>query len=310
MAGLNKEVWLSLLIGANENFWQSDWFLSMGVDMSIYVESNEFVNFANKGDTPNVLKNATYPLPVVTRTDVPDKVPMNKYSTECVKLPYVDMMKLAYNKKDSVLKDHRESLVNQVATEGLWVVSPYQNTAKTPVVDTDAGNAAASDTFKVITSKDIMNLRVKLDKAYPALKKARWVLVMDAIAFWYLVENDVTLKGQIQNTGKIGEVWLPRVFYHGFEIVMDDRTPYYTSAGVRVAYGATVNTAGGDRPSATAFVDQRSFEVAIGTAKMFSKEDDPEYQADFASFLLPASVSPWSFDLQTNLQFLGAIIRK
>lgn len=310
MAGLNKEVWLNMLIGGNENFWQADWFLQMGVDMTQYVEMNEYVNFAHKGGTPNVLKNATYPLPVVTRTDIPDKVPMSKYSTECTKLPYVSLMNLAYDKKDSVLKDHREALINQVATEGLWVVSPYQNTANTPVITTDAGNSAAADGYKAITSKDIMNLRVKLDKAYPRLKNARWILVMDAVAFWDLVENNTVLKGQIQHLGKIGEVFLPRVFYHGFEIIMDDRTPYYTSGNVRVAYGATVNTAGGDRPSATAFVANTSFEVAIGQAKMFMQEDEPTYQADFASFLLPASVSPWSLDLQTNLKFLGAIIRK
>lgn len=310
MAGLNKEIWLSLLIGANENFWQSDWFLKKGEDMSQYVVANSFLNFAHKGDVPGVIKNPTYPLATVSRTDVADKIPMNNYATQRTQLPRVDLMKLAYDKKDSVLRDHREALVNQIATEGLWVVSPYQNTTNTPVVATDAGNAAASDGFKVITGKDIMNLRVALDKAYPQLKNAPWTLAMDAVAFWALIDSDTNLKGQIQNQGAMGVVGVQKVIYYGFEVVCDSRTPYYTSGNVRVAFGATVNTGAGDRPSATAFIEKRSFCTAMGQAEMFLDEKDSQYQADFASFLLPASVTPWSQDLQTNLKFLGAIIRK
>lgn len=310
MAGLNKEMWISLLIGMNENLWANDWFLDMGVNMDEYVVANEYVNFAHKGGIPNVTKNPTYPLNTVTRTDVPDKLFMANYSTEREKLPRVDLMKLAYDKKDSVLKDHREALINQIATEGLWNVSPFSDTPQTPVISTDAGNDAASDTFKVITSKDIMNLRVRLDTAYPKLKNARWVLVMDTVAFWTFIESDITLKGQIQNLGKLGEVFLPKVFYHGFEIVMDTRTPYYDATNERLSFGAVVDTAGGDRPSATAFVANKSYAVARGEVEMFLDEQDSEYQADFASFLMPGIITPFSEDLQTNLKYLGAIIRK
>ena len=310
MAGLNKEMWISLLIGMNEDLWANDWFLDMGVNMDEYVEANSYVNFAHKGGIPNVTKNPTYPLATVTRTDIPDKIMMANYSTDRERLPRVDLMKLAYDKKDSVMKDHREALMNQIATEGLWNVSPFNNTAKTPVITTDSGNDAASDTFKAITSKDIMNLRVRLDTAYPKLKNARWVLVMDAVAFWTFVEADVTLKGQIQNLGKVGEVFLPRVFYHGFEIIMDARTAYYDATNERLSFGVTIDTASGDRPSATAFVANKSFAVARGDVEMFLDEQDSEYQADFASFLMPGIVTPFSEDLETNLKYLGAIIRK
>lgn len=310
MATLNKEVWIALLIGMNDEFWMNDWFLAMGVDMSMHVEHNEFVNFAHKGVAPNVIKDAVYPLLTVTRTDIPDKIRMGRYSTERTKLPHVDLINLAYNKKDSVLMDHREALINQIATEGMWNVSPYEDTASTPVIETDAGNPAGSDTFKTITGTDIMNLRVKIDVAYPKFKNMKWVLVMDPIAFWSLINSDVNLKGQIQNLGKLGTVGVPPVTYYGFEIRCDGRAAHYSAANQRLAFGTVLNPGAGDRPAATAFIDQKSFATAVGDPKMFLDEDDSEFQADFASFFVPASVTPWSEDLQSNLKYLGAIIRK
>lgn len=308
MATLNKEVWISLLIGMNEDFWLNDWFLAMGVDMSAHVENNEFVNFAYKGAAPNVQKDPIYPLPVVTRTDIPDKVRMGRYATDTTKLPHVDLINLAYDKKDSVLIDHREALINAISTEGMWNVSPFEDTASTPVIETDAGNSAGSDGFKLITGNDITNLRIKVDTAYPALKNMKWVLVMDPVAFWNLINNDVNLKGQIQNLGKLGEIMVPRVIYYNFEIRCDGRTAFYSAGNQRLAFGAVIG--GTDRPSATAFIDQKSFAVAIGEPKMFLQEDEPTFQADFASFFVPGSVTPWSEDLQSNLKYLGAIIRK
>ncbi|MFO0485244.1 MAG: hypothetical protein ACK51A_06235, partial [Sphingobacteriia bacterium] len=67
MAGLNKEVWLSLI---KEQFYPDFTFLNEALDLSAFVQ-NDVINLAEAGVSPNVLKNnTTYPVPASTRADV------------------------------------------------------------------------------------------------------------------------------------------------------------------------------------------------------------------------------------------------
>lgn len=307
MAGLKREQWIDLLVGKdNEQLHSNDWFLMKGINMDPFVENNT-INFTHKGAIPGVSKNPTYPLTTVSRTDLPDYLPLAPYATERFKLPKVDIHALPYDKRKSLLEDYRMALINEIVSEGIWNVSPFVSTALTPSVD--ATGSAGTNGNKLVTSADVLNLRKKLNKAYPALKNAPWVLVVDTESYWNLATDEV-VKTQIAQRNAVGDVNVKGINFHGFEIQEDNRTPYYDDTSEeRIAYGASP-VLGTDWHSATAFVSNKTFARAYGTTDFFDDPKDSEYQADFGSFLTHAYVGPLSANLEDNLKFMGVIFRK
>lgn len=318
MADLIQSLWIDVLIGDKEEFFENDTFLSHGYNMNYAVENDE-INFAYKGPRPGVTKNfrtdGTTQLPIHDRTDVPEKYGLDNYSTDQFMLPKVDLFGLPYDKKASLLEDSRLALVDSIASEGLWAISPLAHIAgQTPLVKADSANAAATDSYDLILEADIMALRIAIDKAYPGLKKAPWMLAVDTDAYWGLVKNSSILAEQYKYNMKPGNIMseMPMLQIYGFTIWCDDRTAWYNhSSEQKIAYNATTPgyTVGTSWKSAVAYVPQKTFCTAIGTSEMFEKLRDPGTQADFVSFLTRAYVGPWG-TTPANLKHVGAILRR
>lgn len=313
MANLLTEVWPGILIGDKDKFFENETFLSHGRNMNAFVE-NDRINFAYKGGRPGVTKNfrtdGTTKLPIFQRTDIPDYVDMDNYSTDVVQLPKVDLYALPYDKWSSLLDDSRAALQDRIATEGLWNIGPAANAAKTPIVTTADGNAEADDGYEGITEVELKALRVKLDKQYPGRKNAEWFLVVDVSAYWQMVNTIAVLKEQWyrQTAGNVFSD-LPMLKLYNFMIWADDRTPWYkASDSTKYAYGAayTVDT---DFKSAVAYVRNETFVTGLGTTEVFDNLRDPETQSDMASFLTRAYIGPWG-KTTANLELAGAILRK
>lgn len=331
MAGLLKELWIDLVIGDMDLFFDNDHFLSHGVNMNYAVE-NDRVNFTYKGPRPGVTKNfrtnGSTELTVYMRTDVPDYVDLDNYSTDQMVLPRVDLFALPYDKKASLMEDCRMALVDAMATEGLWNIGPAANAAKTPVIAAATANPDAGDGYDAITRDDILNLRKLLDKKYPGKKFADWQLVIDVDAYWYLVANDAQLKAQYDNSAPIGALMtklggagrtgtangrepIPLQIYN-FTLWCDNRTPWYDADdSTKFAYNATTPnyTVDTDFKSALAYIPNESFVTALGATEMFDLNNHPGKQADLASFLSRAYIGPWG-QTAANLKHLGAILRK
>lgn len=325
MAGLLKELWIDLLIGDADTFFDNDHFLSHGANMSYAVE-NDRINFTYKGPRPGVTKNfrtnGSTELTAYLRTDIPDYVDLDNYSTDQMVLPRVDLFALPYDKKTSLLADMRAALINRIAVEGIWNIGPAATTAKTPVIAAAAANADAGDGYDAITRADIKNLRVLLDKQYPGLKNADWQLMLDVDAYWYLVDTDDVLKAQYQQSAPIGAILskisggstamgrepIPLQIMN-FTIYCDSRTPWYNASNSnKFAYGAsyTVDT---DFKSAIAYVPNETFCVALGTTELFAQDNHPGKQADLASFLTRAYIGPWG-QTASNFKHAAAILRR
>ena len=305
--GLKSQIWSNLLVGKdNEFLHNSSWFLKLGMNMDKFVE-NEAINFTHKGTIPGVTKNPTYPLTQINRADIPDSIPLAPYASDEFILPKIDLHGLPYEKRASVLVDHRAAITDSLASEGIWNVSPFENTANTPLID---ATGSVVNSYKLITGTDIINLRKALNKQFPGLKMAPWVLVLDTDSYWGLAASDEILKGQMIQKASIGNVNLQGINYHGFELYEDDRTPYYDAAtSERMTYGASP-VIGTDFRSATAFVANKTFAKAVGKVELFDNPKDSSFQADRGSFLVHGYVGPLSLDLETNLTFMGGILRK
>lgn len=305
--GLGKQVWIKLLVGQkNEYLHNSSWFLSKGVMEDKLVVGGTQLNFAHKGGLPQLIKNPTYPLPRVNRKDIPDFIPLSPYATEEFEIPDIEIHALPYNKKKTILEDHRAVIIDGLTQEGVWNSSPFENTPDTPLVD---ATGAVYNGYKLVTGKDIINLRKDLNKRYPGLKKAKWTLVLDTDSYWGLAEDDPILKGQMIQKNTNGDVNLKSINYHGFQLEEYDYVPYYNTNGQRLPYGS-IPIIGTHFPCATAFVDNKSFCKAIGAVKFFDNKNNSSHQADLGSFLVRGYVGPYSNDLKTNLKFFGGILRK
>lgn len=303
-----RQQFLKLLVGKdNEFLYANQWFLQLAVNMNMYTE-NDQINFTYKGTIPNVTKNPTYPLTLTNRTDTPDFIKLIPYASDEFIIPKIDLHALPYDKRASLLQDYRDAVMNEVVSEGIWNSSLYEDTADTPTVV--ATGAADANGNKLVTGNDIIALRKRLDKRYPGLKNAAWHLVLDVESYWAIAATDPIIIGQQTRNGSVGNVNTLGINYHGFVLHCDDRTPWYGGAtDQRLAYGATP-TLGTDSPSATAFVANRSFCSAIGSIDFFDNPRQSDVQADKGSFLIHAYVGAMSNDLETNIKYMGAILRK
>ncbi|MCC7223879.1 MAG: hypothetical protein IT273_09145 [Chitinophagales bacterium] len=306
MAGIQKEIWVDQLIGRDGEFYKDSSVIKHMRNMTGFVEYNR-INLAYSGVPGAVERNPTYPRPVVQRTDTPDFVELDNYATEAIMVRDIETIELAYNKRESYLSDTRDNLAAKIEIDCMWNLGPTSDSSHTPIVQTPGTNALAADGYRVVTAEDIKRLRKQLNTKYPAHKNDAWVLVLDAESYWSMVANDTHLKNQQalnQQTGVRDGVF---VRYFGFDIIEDNRTPWYAAGGVKLGLGATPVLAS-DCPSCIAYVKGKSGYYALGTTKMFANLDNPIEQGSIWSFLTRAKVGMFgAFTGQETL--CGAILR-
>ncbi len=313
MANLIPDVWIDYLIGDEDEFFKNDRFLSHGKNVSAFVE-NDFINFAYKGGRPGITKNfntnGTTQLPVFLRTDVPDKVQLDDYSTDQMVIPFKDMQLLPYDKKMSMMEDARMALIAEIAKEGMWKIGAV-NSAKTPVLTTASTNTNGADGYEQLIRADFIRLRKALDAAYPGKANMTYWAVVDVDAYWDLITNDSILNAQWGYMLQAGKVFalneLPVVNIAGFNLYADNRTPWYTNVTTKLAYGATI-TPGTHLKSAIFYADQESFFNALGSTELFDQNRHPGMQADLASFRTRAFVGPFG-QTTANYKHVAAILR-
>ncbi len=294
-AGLLKEIWLSELA---DKFFDDDEFLTDGKDWSPWIE-NDVINLAEIGASPTVMKNnTTFPITAATRTDVPIALPVDNYSTTSTIVRKLEQISLAYDKRQSVLSDHKKSLQQKIGDDGIFNIAPTANTTDTPVIKTSGALSAVSG-YKIMTADDIMRLAIAYDNRKFS-KKGR-TIVVPPTQFWEFVNTDSVLKEQAKQNGKGGEgtdVW---VYYMGFKIRSRVTTAYYNKTTLaKIAYGAVPGSS--DRPAAISYIAQESFGKGLGTNEMFATIGDPAQQGDIVNFLQKAIVLP------VRQKTIGAIV--
>lgn len=296
--GLNQEIWIDRLL---LDLFPANEYLADLEDMSAFVDKDK-INYAGIGSAPTVTKNRTdYPIPLAPREDMPYQIELAEYSTDSTLVQDAEVVELAYNKLDSVLKQHKEQIVLELANEGLFAIAPEANANFTPIVETSGG--ANTSSLKKIVKADIANLALAFDRLnYPA--KGR-VLVMSPEMFWEFVSNDDTLNRQYEMNAQQGVVTGVLLNYYGFEIRMRTGVPHYEKVGsiwTRKAYGSEVE--GTDKYAAIAYIKGQSGIKAIGETTMYGG-DRPEtgYQGYIINFRMRGVVSA------LRQRMLGAIIQ-
>ena len=266
--GLNTQVWVSQI---QKNFYPDSSFLRETSDFSGLVE-HDVINMAEAGIDPKVMiNNTTYPVKMAERADTNHEIVLDEFSTENTVVREAEKVELSYDKVESVIFSHRNSLQAACAKKAAHAIAPAENTDFTPIIGT---TGAEVDGFKCLTVADILDLKTAFDEMDAPLDGR--VLVLSPRHLRDLILADLECFKDITDITN-GQ---PRMFA-GFKIYPFTKVPTYSKTGAKNAYGA--KAADGDRPASFAFCKSEVMR-ADGSFTMFERLRDPEERGDIIGF--------------------------
>lgn len=263
---LNKQVWVKQIM---ENFYPDNSFLSKSVDYTAMVENNR-IHIAGSGIDPKVLiNNSTYPVNIVGRDDEDNEIVLDTFSTENTIIRRPEAIEYSYDKLESVIRQHRATLVKATASKAIHAYGPKSNTKDTPIIETSGADA---DGRKRLKYTDILTLKELFDDACIPLED-RYLVLNPKHVTDLLLENIEIFKD-------LADLQRGTPFqFAGFGIYAFPYTPQYDSTLTKIAYDS--ETTGNF--SSVAFY-AREVMRADGDIFMYAKEDDPEERGTIVGF--------------------------
>jgi hypothetical protein len=237
MATLNKQIWTNHLM---KNFYPDTSFLKYSEDFTNLVDYDK-LHMAEVGIDPEVfINNTTYPIPVRNRVDIPLEITLDLFQTENDLIRDPEVIEYAYDKLDSVLYSHKQTLRTVTGQKAAHAYAPQEEGEFNPIVTTtgaDNGNG-----YRKMVPKDLVTLKKAYDRARIPLDDR--FIVLDPEHVGDLMEFDFNAFKEITDL-KNGT--LQRIA--GFNVLEFSENPRYNATTKqKLAWGA-VNGA----PSSFAF---------------------------------------------------------
>ena len=253
-----KQVFTDII---KENFYPDGSFLKELSSFDHLVDNNK-INMSQVGADPTVVENnSNFPLTPATRTDTGIEIALGTLDSEPTYVTNVEELETAYDKCQSVVRQHYKALSARAAKSAAFNIAPAENSTNTPVIAT---TGQANDGKKRLTYKDVLKLRTKFNKLN--LPQDGRVLVLCPEHEEDLLAEDVDRYNQIITTGKIA----------GFKVYTFSDNPQYNTSGEKQAYGTT-----NAQPTSIAFVNDEVMRA------MGSIEGEPEKRwADYRGWLI------------------------
>lgn len=221
-----------------------------------------------------LVNNTTYPIPVTALEDADKPVSLDKFTTEATPVTNDELHAISYDKMASVQERHRDVLVEAFGQRAIHAIAPDENKTGVPVLFT---TGEAVEGRKLMTSADLLAIKRSFDKM--GIPKQDRVLVLCSDHVNDLLQTEQRFKDHYninQTEGKIGRLY-------GFDIYEYDGTPYYNSAGKKLAWGAVPGAT--DSQSSVAFYAGRMMKAAGSTTFYWSKaENDPQNHRNLVNF--------------------------
>jgi len=263
-AGIAKEIWTDILM---EGFYPKDDFLSWSRDMSELVEYNT-LNLAEAGADPNLLiDNAVYPIAAATRTDVPKTITLRTLDTDSTIVRNLEKKEAAYNKMESVVRGHRNTLRKGAIQLAAHFWAPTSNGVFTPVL------VATGDLFngrRKLLFEDILLLQAKFDVM--DVDPSSLAIMLNPLHKSDLMAQDMKLYKDVITSGNI----------FGLKYFTNSQTPRWNAAtGVKVAFQAA---AAGTDTVASVIWSKDEVMKADGSVEVFAKYNDPDQKGDVINF--------------------------
>lgn len=263
-AGIAKEIWTDILM---EGFYPKDDFLSWSRDMSELVEYNT-LNLAEAGADPNLLiDNAVYPIAAATRTDVPKTITLRTLDTDSTIVRNLEKKETAYNKMESVVRAHRNTLRKGAIQLAAHFWAPQADGVFTPVI------VATGDLIggrRRLQFEDILLLQAKFD--IMDVDPASLAIMLNPLHKSDLMFQDMKLYKDVISSGSI----------FGLKYFSNSQTPRFNATtGTKVAFQAA--PAGTDTQASVIWSKDEVMR-ADGSVDVFAKYNDPDQKGDVINF--------------------------
>lgn len=206
-------------------FYPDDSWLNELSNMDHMVDNN-VINLAECGADPEVVEdNNTWPLTPSQRDDEGIKIPLATFDTKPTHITNVEELETAYNKQESVARQHTNSLRKKASTSAAFNIAPKKNSATTPVLKTTG--ADRGDGTKALRYEDITELSLKFNEG--DLPQEGRVLLLCPKHQADLKNADMKLFKALMVDGKLD----------GFKVYMYTGNPRYNvETGEKLPYGA------------------------------------------------------------------------
>ena len=275
---LQKEIWINSIVGL---LFADNTFAARSVNHSAFV-TDKTVHVPNAGSAPNVVKNrSSFPGTASQRTDYDLTYDINEYSTDPVHLQHSEEVELSYNKRESILKQMKTALADNVHADLVvsWVPSGYAKVgtsgAAAPAhMSSSTGNRQAMTKADVLAVKNLFDL--------DDIPQTGRCMLLDAVMYNQLMSSLSESEAAAFNASVDAQRGILGRLY-GFDF-------YMRSTVLRVnAAGTTINPTAAATTSAAGIAWQEDcVSRAEGEHKIFDDSDNPLYYGDVMSALVRA----------------------
>ncbi len=275
---LDLAIWKKYII---ERLLKDNSFLDRSKDDSGFVLGGAVVYIPQAGAKPVVAKNrSSFPAVAVRRTDTDINYVLDSYSTDPTHIPWQELQTISYNKLDSILGDHMNTLGETVADDMLVRWSP----ASTELIQTTGAAigpiTGQTGNRKGMSAKDVQALMLKMNTS--RVPKDKRVLMIDDNMYGYFYDTLSDTQASAYNrladmtTGIVGRL-------HGFDILTRSTVLSYDNTNAVKAFDAAL----GANDNLCSMAWHPSFVCrAVGETKPFQSKDDPLYYGDIYSMIV------------------------
>lgn len=304
---VQPEVWVREI---QDNLLPDSEFITKSVNHDEFIEKIT-VHVPQAGALPTVVKDrASLPATIQQRTDTDRTYDLSEYSTDPFIVRNVDEVQTSYKKKESVMRDHIANLRKRIGDEtantwaGVGLVSAAGQIVLT--TGTDTGSIAppsGTGNRKAVLINDLATSASKLDND-DVSQNNRWCLMPATMYHNMLIENkDELLHKDFMNIGKLPDAVVNRIW--GFNIILRSNVTVYTDAATPVLKAVGAAAATDDNFGAICWQSDQ-VATALGTTKIFSQDNVPEFYADA---LLSATTLHGSIALRTDGKGIVTIVQ-
>ena len=277
---IQKEIWQRTIV---EGFFADNSFASKAVNDDMYVNEGKRVHIPNAGAPSKVEKNRSeLPATAKTRTDVDVDYILDEYTTDPVRIPHADTVELSYDKRNSVISQDRERLIESAHQELLYSWAPDKTRfVLTSGAAEPAHTDSATGSRKAVDKKDILKLMTAMDK--DNVPRTGRYLLLDAVMYAQLLASLTETEAigfyaaADAKKGVIGQIY-------GFNVM--ERSQVLRYAGDNLKQFSEAGSAA-DNAAAIAW-QEGCVSRALGEVKVFDSLDNPSYYGDIYSFLVRA----------------------
>lgn len=276
---IQREIWARTIV---EGLFADNSFASKSVDDSEHVNEGKRVHIPNAGAPPDVKKNrSTVPASASKRTDVDVDYELDEFTTDPIVIPHAETVELSYNKRNSVVKQSKNKLIDDAAQSLLYSWEPgMEQCISTSGAAEPAYTDKATGNRKAVTKKDIRKLMTKFDR--DNVPEAGRYLLLDATMYAHLLDSMTETESigffnaADVKKGVIGELY-------GFKVMKRSQVLRYKSDGTLSEFDKEGTAT--DNAAALAWHED-SVSRALGEVEVFDKTRDPLYYGDLYSFLV------------------------